>query len=634
MPIIARKRLRFIVVLFLLLFMSVTIRQGYVQITKHQELKEKALENWDRTLPFKEARGKIVDRNGRLIVGNTLAPSLYFMPAQNSDIENVAEKLSPILQVDKKKLHDQLSKRTFLITIAPEGKHLTLQQVKEVHQLQLPGVYAGVDMIRYYPYEQMLARLLGFTGYDGEGLAGLEYQYNDYLSSTSSSLRLVTDAKGQSLPHENDRWKTGTEGANLQLTIDLAIQKVVERELSQAMEYYDAEQALALVADPNNGEILALSSFPSFDPLSYQSVSPSIYNQNLPATMTFEPGSTFKIITLAAALEEKKVNLQKEHFYDPGYAIVEGARLKCWKREGHKDQTFLEVVENSCNPGFIELGRRVGPTKLQQYIRAFGFGEKTNAGIAGESKGILFSGDRYGPVEHATTSFGQGISVTALQQVQAVSAAINGGKLYRPSIVKQVLDNNSGDNLLQKKSPFIRQVISEETSKEVREALESVVAVGSGRNAFRENLRIGGKTGTAQKVINGKYAEDAFIVSFMGFAPITKPQVVVYVAIDHPKVGMQFGGVVAAPIVGRIMEDIAPILPIDPQKGQLEKEYRWGDELVKEVPSLEGQLKESVLELQEPFKIEWHGTGSTIISQLPKAGVKLPLGGTIHLYLQ
>jgi stage V sporulation protein D (sporulation-specific penicillin-binding protein) len=291
-------------------------------------------------------------------------------------------------------------------------------------------------------------------------------------------------------------------------------------------------------------------------------------------------------------------------------------------------------VENSCNPGFIELGQRVGREKLSQYIRDFGFGQKTGSAIAGESTGILFSKESYGPVEHATTSFGQGISVTPLQQVQAVSAAVNGGTLYQPYVVKRVYNEETGAVELENNPKIVRQVISEKASKEVREALESVVANGSGRQSFRDFMRIGGKTGTAQKAVNGRYVEGEYIVSFIGFAPIDDPEIVVYVAIDNPKHSLQFGGVIAAPIVGQIIEDSAPYIGFEKRTIQIDKEYRWGDRLEARVPELVGEKKEVVMDLNEPFRIEWHGTGSIIESQLPEAGSKLSIDGTIHLYLR
>ncbi|MET0786676.1 MAG: penicillin-binding transpeptidase domain-containing protein, partial [Paenisporosarcina sp.] len=527
-----------------------------------------------------------------------------------------------------------MNKREFLVKLAPEGKNIDVKQALHIQSLQIPGVYTGVDYVRNYPYGELLSRLLGFTGYDHQGLAGLEFQYDQQMTAVKSNLRLFTDAKGNNLPHVNDDWKEGKEGSSLELTIDLDVQQIMERELSQAMIKYEADQALAIAMNPKTGEILGLSSFPTFHPLQYDKVSPSVYNQNLPVSMTFEPGSTFKIITLAAALEEGKVNLQNEHFYDPGYSIVEGTRLRCWKRVGHKHQSFLEVVENSCNPGFIEMGQRVGREKLSQYIRDFGFGQKTGSAIAGESTGILFSKESYGPVEHATTSFGQGISVTPLQQVQAVSAAVNGGILYQPYVVKRVYNEETGIAEMENSPKKVRQVISEKASKEVREALESVVAKGSGRNAFRDFMRIGGKTGTAQKAVNGRYVEGNYIVSFIGFAPIDDPEIVVYVAIDNPKHTIQFGGVIAAPIVGQIIEDSAPYIGFEKRLEQIEKEYRWGDRLEARVPSLVGENKEIVMDMNEPFRIEWHGTGSIIEAQLPEAGSKLSIDGTIHLYLR
>jgi stage V sporulation protein D (sporulation-specific penicillin-binding protein) len=621
------------ILIFLCLSIASIGKLVVMQFFQYEWLTLKAEENWDREIPFSQTRGNIRDRDGELIVGSKLAPTLYFMPAQSEDIESAAEKLSVALNTDKKKLVEQMSKKTFLIKLAPEGKNIELGTALEIQSLQIPGLYTGVDFVRDYPHDELLSRLLGFTGYDHEGLAGIEYQYNEYLTSTQSTLRLFTDAKGNSLPHVNDGWGKGKDGATVELTIDLDVHEVMERALSQAMKKYDADQAMGIAMNPKTGEILSIASFPTFHPLEYDKVSPSVYNQNLPVSMTFEPGSTFKIITLAAALEEGKVDLEHESFYDPGYAIVEGARLRCWKREGHKHQSFLEVVENSCNPGFIELGQRVGREKLSKYIRDFGFGQKTGSSIAGESTGILFSKESYGPVEHATTSFGQGISVTPIQQVQAVSAAVNGGTLFQPYVVKRIYNEQTNEIIKENEPTKVRQVISEETSKQVRESLESVVANGSGRNAFRDTMRIGGKTGTAQKAVNGRYVEGQYIVSFIGFAPANDPEIVVYVAIDNPKHVVQFGGVIAAPIVGEIIEDSAPFIGFNYNKDQIQKEYRWGDNIERRVPDLVGQEKNKIMMIDEPFKIEWHGTGTKIISQLPQAESLLSVDGTIHLYL-
>lgn len=631
---VSKKRLRIVMYGFILFVIAVIIRLFYVQVIQHDRLTELAKQNWDREIPFASERGEIVDRNGEVIVTNKLAPTLYFMPAQNDNIEQAARQIAAVLNVDEKKLYEKMNKKEFIIKLAPEGKNITYEQAVKLQGLKIDGLYTGVDYVRHYPYGTLLSRFLGFTGYDTQGLAGIEYQYDKYLTSKDAAIRLYTDAKGNTLPHVDDEWREGKKGATVQLTIDLKVQQLVERELSQAMKKYNAEQALAIAMNPNTGEILALASYPTYNPSNYKDVEPEIYNRNLPVWMTFEPGSTFKIITLAAALEEGKVDLDKETFYDKGYTIVEDSRLRCWKREGHGSQTFLEVVENSCNPGFIELGQRVGPDKLLQYIKNFGFGETTGSNIAGEATGILFSREAFGPVEHATTSFGQGIAVTPIQQVQAVSAAINGGKLYKPYVVSKIVDSETGKTILENKPELKRTVISEETSEKIRYALESVVANGSGRNAYRDGLRIGGKTGTAQKVENGRYKAGDYIVSFIGFAPSNNPQVVVYVAIDSPKSSVVFGSTIAAPIVGQIIEDIAPIIGLEANReGQLEKQYRWGDPVTERVPNLVGLKVDEIMKLQYPFRIQLHGEGEVVKSQLPEPDKIMEVDGTIHLYL-
>lgn len=632
---ISKKRLRLIFSAFILFGVIVFLRLFYVQIIQHDKLTELAKTNWDREIPFTSERGEITDRNGKLIVTNELAPTLYFMPTQNDNIEDAANQIAAVLNLDAKKLYEKMNSKSYLVKLAPEAKNISYEQAVKIQELKIDGLYSGVDYDRSYPYGNLLSRLVGFTGYDSQGLAGIEYQYDKFLTSKDAAIKLFTDAKGKALPHVNDEWREGKQGATVGLTIDVEVQKVIERELSQAMTKYNAEQALAIAMNPKTGEILALSSYPTYDPSKFEEVESSIYNRNLPVWMTYEPGSTFKIITLSAAVEENVVDLEKDTFFDKGYTMVEGVRLRCWKREGHGEETFLQVVENSCNPGFIELGQRVGAEKLMKYIKDFGFGQTTGSNIAGEASGILFSEEAFGPVEHATTSFGQGISVTPIQQVQAVSAAVNGGKLYTPYVVSKVYNPESGEVVIENKPTLKRNVVSEETSKIVRDALESVVANGSGRAAYRDGLRIGGKTGTAQKVENGRYKDGDYIVSFIGFAPANDPEVVVYVAVDSPKGETVFGSTIVAPIVGQIIEDIAPILGIEKDReGQLEKQYRWGDELTERVPDLVGVSVNEIMEMEYPYQIEVHGEGETVKAQLPEPESVLELDGTIHLYLE
>jgi stage V sporulation protein D (sporulation-specific penicillin-binding protein) len=326
------------------------------------------------------------------------------------------------------------------------------------------------------------------------------------------------------------------------------------------------------------------------------------------------------------------VDLEKEHFHDPGSVEVAGARLKCWKRGGHGSQTFLEVVQNSCNPGFVELGQRLGKDTLFKYIKDFGFGQKTGIDLAGEGSGILFNLERVGPVELATTAFGQGVSVTPIQQVAAVAAAVNGGILYKPYIAEELIDPVTKEVVMRNTPVEKRRVISEATSKEIRHALESVVAQGTGFRAFVDSYRIGGKTGTAQKAQNGRYLENNFIVSFMGFAPADDPEIVVYVAVDNPKGGLIFGGTISAPIVGNIMKDGLMAMGVKPRKDQIEKELRWPDTAPITLPDLTGLTKLEITEQLLNLKIDASGEGDIVVRQSPEAGTKVKEGSTIRLY--
>jgi stage V sporulation protein D (sporulation-specific penicillin-binding protein) len=308
--------------------------------------------------------------------------------------------------------------------------------------------------------------------------------------------------------------------------------------------------------------------------------------------------------------------------------------LHCWKSGGHGSQSFLEVVQNSCNPGFVELGQRLGKETLFQYIYDFGFGQKTGIDdLIGEGTGILFNLDKVGPLELATTAFGQGVSVTPIQQVAAVSAAVNGGILYQPYIAKELIDPETGEVVMRKSPVGKKRVISEKTSETLRYALESVVAQGTGKNAFVDGYRVGGKTGTAQKAKDGRYLENNHIVSFIGFAPADDPQIVLYVAVDNPKGTVQFGGTVAAPIVGDIMEESLRVLEVEPRDNQIEKEMTWLDTPVVEVPNLIGLSTLDIRNLYYNLQIEVNGEGNKVVEQEPEPGTKVKQGSTIRIYL-
>lgn len=625
-------RIRFFFLFILCLLIIIVIRVFYIQVFDYQKLSTLAESLWSRELPIGADRGEIYDRNGKVLATNITTTSLVLIPNQIQNKEEVAEKLSKILNSDYEDMLAHVSKKTSIERVHPEGRQLSYDVASKIDELGYDGVYLVKESKRYYPYGSVLSHVLGYVGIDNQGLSGLELTYDDYLTGKNGAIKYFSDGKGNRL-ELSEVYEEPQDGIDLQLTIDLDIQLAAERELDNIMSKYTPEHALILAMDPDTGEVLAMASRPNFDPNNYQDYTTETINQNLPIWMTYEPGSTFKIMTLATSLEEQTVNLFEDTYYDDGSVNVDGATIHCWKSGGHGAQTFLDVVENSCNPGFVELGQRLGTNTLMSYINNFGFGAKTGIDLNGESNGILFNIDKMGPVELATTSFGQGISVTPIQQVTAVSAAINGGTLYEPFLVKEMLEPETKSVIYTKEPVKRRKVISEETSKLVRYALESVVANGSGRSAYIENYRVGGKTGTAQKVQNGVYMDGNYILSFIGFMPADDPKIVVYVAIDHPQGVTQYGGVVAAPIAKSVLETAISVLDIEPSSEGMEKEYNWLDTKYVKLPEVTGLTVEEAKKTLKGFSIEYSGEGENIVYQSPSANTYIKEGGTVKLML-
>lgn len=476
-------RMKIIFLLITLVFIIIIFRVFYIQVFDYKKLNNYASNLWSRNLPIKADRGLIYDRNGIVLADNVTTTSLVVIPNQIKNKEETATKLSEILNVDYDTMYKHVSKRTSIERVHPEGRRLSYEIADKIKDLKLDGVYLVKESQRSYPYDTYMAHTLGFVGVDNQGLSGIELTYDNYLTGQDGAIKYYSDAKGNKLKL-NEVYQQPQDGMNITLTINNEIQASLERELNNAVTKFDPDRAIGLVMDPNSGEILAISARPNFSPSSYQKYSIEEINRNLPIWATYEPGSTFKIITLAAALEEKKVDLDKDTFVDTGSVKVENSTLHCWKHGGHGHETFLQVVENSCNPGFVELGQRLGKNTLFSYINKFGFGKKTGVDLNGEASGIIFNLNKVGPVELATTAFGQGVSVTPIQQVTAVSAAINGGTLYKPYIVKSINEPETNTIIKENKKQAVGKVISEDTSKEVRRALESVVANGSGRTSY------------------------------------------------------------------------------------------------------------------------------------------------------
>lgn len=625
--------MKIMLLLITLVFIIIIFRVFYIQVFDYKKLNNYASNLWSRNLPIKADRGLIYDRNGIVLADNVTTTSLVVIPNQIKNKEETATKLSEILNVDYDTMYKHVSKRTSIERVHPEGRRLSYEIADKIKDLKLDGVYLVKESQRSYPYDTYMAHTLGFVGVDNQGLSGIELTYDNYLTGQDGAIKYYSDAKGNKLKL-NEVYQQPQDGMNITLTVNNEIQASLERELNNAVTKFDPDRAIGLVMDPNSGEILAISARPNFSPSSYQKNSIEEINRNLPIWATYEPGSTFKIITLAAALEEKKVDLDKDTFVDTGSVKVENSTLHCWKHGGHGHETFLQVVENSCNPGFVELGQRLGKNTLFSYINKFGFGKKTGVDLNGEASGIIFNLNKVGPVELATTAFGQGVSVTPIQQVTAVSAAINGGTLYKPYIVKSINEPETNTIIKENKKQAVGKVISEDTSKEVRRALESVVANGSGRTSYIDGYRVGGKTGTAQKVSNGKYLANNYILSFIGFLPADDPKVVVYIAIDNPKGTVQYGGTTVGPISKAVLQDCIKALNIEKREDGLDKKYKWPDPKTLKVENVVGMDVEDAKDKLKGFEVIVEGNGDKVIHQSPDEGTTLDEGKTVRIFTE
>lgn len=618
--------------LFGFILLMVIFKVFYVQVFDYKKLSNLASDLWSRNLPIEASRGKILDRNGIVLADNVTTTSLVLVPNQIKNKKEVTKELAKILNVSYNEMKKHVFKNTSIERVHPLGRRLSYEVADKIEALKFDGVYLLKEAKRYYPYKTLLAHVLGYVGIDNQGLSGLELQYDKYLTGEAGAIKYFSDAKGNKLTL-SDVYVKPQDGMDLQLTIDINIQKSVERELDNVVNMMNPDMALAVVMNPKTGEVLAMSSRPTFDPNNYKNYSSEVLSRNLPIWASYEPGSTQKIITTAASIEEKVIDIYNEHFFDSGGVTVDGARIRCWKAGGHGDQTFLQVLQNSCNPGFVLMGERLGKEKLFSYLDLFGFGQKTGIDLNGEGKGIIFPLSRVGNVELATTAFGQGISVTPIQQITAISAVLNGGNLLKPYVLASVLEPETGNVMYQNKKTVVRKTISKETSKTMRYALETVVALGGGKAAYIDGYRIGGKTGTAQKVKDGAYLVNNYIMSFVGIVPSNDPEAVLYIAIDNPKNTALLSSYTTTPIARRILLDIIDALDIKKQEGGVEKDWQWDDKVYYEVPNVIGKDKKEAKEILEHFKVEYSKTGNKVISQSPKAGERLEDGGTITLLL-
>lgn len=600
-----------------------------VKIVNGKNYYDLALSLWTRDAKVYGSRGNIYDRNGNIIVSSYLAPTIITIPKQVENKEETALIISKILNVSKESILKHLNKKVSVEIIKPSGKNITTSQAVEIIKQNIKGIYIVSDTKRSYPYGSIMAPIIGIVGSDNQGITGLEYIYDSYLKPTTGAIEIFTDAHGNFMNNLTSFYQNSINGADIYLTIDLNIQLTLEKLLNNAQVRYNPDEIIMIAMNPKTSEIYGMASRPTFELDNYQKYPEEIYNRNLPIWKSYEPGSVQKIITYAAGIEEK-VFKTDEIYHDPGYLVIDGTRIKDWKAGGHGTETFLQVIQNSCNPGFMTIGLRLGKDRLFNYIRAFGLGSKTGIDLLGESTGILFNEDNIGNVELATASFGQGNAVTAIQLINASSAAVNGGILNQPYILSKI--EKDGNIILQKQPKQIRRVISEETSSVVRYALETVSSLGTARGAYIEGYRVGGKTGTAQIAENGAYANGKYILSFIGIAPMNDPEIAIYLALVNPKNTIQYGGVVAAPIVKQALEESFSILNIPKQDGGIPMDVRYY--IDKNIYTVDDYIGMNVKKLPHTIKYNFiiEGTGSTIIAQVPSPGEKLIEGGSVIVY--
>lgn len=626
------ERIKYALIIFIFLFFIIFIRIVYVQVFSYDKLKSLSDDLWSRNLPISAARGKILDRNGKVLADNITITSLVIIPYQIKEPEKVAKTISSILGTNYKDMLSHVTKKTSIERVHPEGRNLSFEVADKINSYNFDGVYLVKESKRYYPNKNMLSHVLGYTGIDNQGLSGIELLYDKYLTGEDGAIKYYSDAKGNKLDIA-EIYTEPESGLDVMLTIDFDIQTSIERELDNIQTAFSPDHALAMAMDPNTGEILAMSSRPDFDPNNYKKYSSEVISRNLPIWMTYEPGSTFKIITTAAAVEEGVVNLEKDEFYDSGSVTINGAKLRCWKAGGHGHETYLQVFENSCNPGFVKMGLLLGKERLFDYIDLFGFGHKTGVDLNGEGKGIIFNVKDVTDLELATSAFGQGVSVTPIQQISAVSSIVNGGDYYKPYIMKSILDSKTNNVYLENNKTYVKKTISKNTSNIMRMALESVVARGGGKVTYIDGYRVGGKTGTAQKVENGRYLDNNYIMSFMAVMPANDPKVVLYLAIDNPKKTALLSSYTTTPFVRKILLDIINTMDIPKQPNQTAKDYEWMDKKYYDVPNVIGMTKKEAKKHLSLFDITYVGDGDIVVDQTPKAGTRYYETGTIKLLM-
>jgi len=664
-----RRRTRVIFTVFLLCLIAIIVRVLYWQVIRGPELRTRGESQQTAKTNVNASRGTIYDRNGKVLAESASVNTVICNPEQiekDDAAEVVSTYLSGILGLEYDEVYGKVTKSNRYQTIK---KRITVEETQKIQEIKdgslgdelkakFKGVYFESDSKRYYSFN-IAPHIIGFTGYDNNGLQGIEKTFDEALAGRLGTIYAAKTASGIEMDYQYEEYEDAQEGADVVLTIDETMQHYLEKYLEGAIKECNLKEGAAgIIMNPNTGEILAMATKPDFnlnDPynieqfknqafgldqqedfLDLESEDEELKNKSIAAMRnkmwrnksisdTYEPGSTFKILTAAMALEENVVNLDTP-FSCPGYKIVGDRKIRCHKTSGHGAETFLTGVQNSCNPVFMETAAKVGAEKFMEYFKAFGLTEKTGIELIGESQSIYYQ-HKLSETDLATSAFGQGFSVTPIQMITAISSVINGGNLMKPQIVKEIRNENG---VVKSYQPYVvNKVISEETSKLMREILETVVSSpnGGGKNAYIKGYRIGGKTGTSEKGRNNNKR----IASFVGFAPANDPEIICLIMLDEPQVGNRYGGTIAAPLAGKVIEECLEYLGVERQFTADEAE-----ELSATVPELRGlPLEEAKAETNKyKLNITIKGSGSVVVDQLPKPGGTVTEGSTVIAYTE
>ncbi len=623
-----RRRMVWVLILAMLGFLAVITKLFIVQLLQSSDLQVKAEESRTRALTVSASRGTIYDQNGNKLAISITADSIAALPASvkaSEKAEDTAKILSELLEMDYQEVYDIITGDSSYVWVQRKVPFDVSEQIRE---LELPGIEIVEESERFYPQGTLAAHVLGFAGVDNQGLDGIEIAMDEYLSGEDGYIVGQYDANGNAMVHKEYEYIAPEHGYDVYLTIDEPIQYYCERALAelQASET-PAKRAGIIIMDPDTGYILGMACSDPYDPNEWDEYDSSTW-RNWLISDAYEPGSTFKTITLSTAVEEGTVSAS-DTFYDPGYIDVYGAKIHCWTTVPHGTQTLAEAVKNSCNPAFVAIGQTIEAKEsglFYKYIHAFGFGKPTGIDLPGEAVGILQSDP--GPVELATSAIGQGIAVTPIQMITAVSAIANGGTLLKPQIVEKI---TNGDEVVYEASREpVRQVISSSTADAVREMLIGVVSEGSGSNAAIDGYLIGGKTGTAQKAENGVYAAGKYVGSFIGMVPANDPELVCLVVVDEPS-GSYYGSQTAAPIFKDVMTDVLRYLGIAPTEPVEEEED--SSSVTAQVPNLVDMDVDSAVEKLRALGLsaEVTGDGPLVTVQSPSPYSTVDSNSTVGL---